>query len=133
MEEIPTGAVQILEYGHGTVRLLAWRPNKANTNTNHAVVVSPEVIGLQEEEHPAAGLIADERLLLLGGGAGQEQRGTRSAGRRDDHPALVLLGLVLVLDYAKAELSNVEGKSFIVVTDYEGNVGNGLLHGFRAD
>ena len=63
-------------------------------------VVAPEVVGLQEQENAPARLVADEDLLLRRGGAGEEEgRGlVARAGRRDERPAFVLLGLVGVGD-----------------------------------
>ena len=39
-------------------------PNKSNARPAVALVVAPEIIGVQEQEHSPTGLVADEGLLL---------------------------------------------------------------------
>jgi hypothetical protein len=69
-------------------------------------MVAVEVVGLEEQEDAAAGLIADEGLLPGRGGAGEEDGGgaLRRAGRSDKDPALVLPGLDLVGERVKPSL-----------------------------
>jgi hypothetical protein len=88
-------------------------------------MVAREVVGGEEEGDAAAGLVADAGLLVVGRGAGEEDGGgvCRSAGRADGDPALVLLGLVPVLDELEAELADVEGERFVIVADDESDVG----------
>ena len=88
-------------------------------------MISVEIVGGEEQEHAACGLVADKRLLLRRGGAGEEDGGRviGRARRADGHPAFVLLGLVAVLDQREAEFADVEGKRFVIVADEEGYVG----------
>ena len=88
-------------------------------------MVACEIVGGEEQEHAPARLIADERGLLRGRGAGEEEGGgvLGRAGGADGDPALALLGLVRVLDEREAELADVEGERFVIVADDEGDVG----------
>ena len=54
----------------------------------------------------------------------------RGAGRADGDPALVLLGLIRVLDQFEAELSDLESERLVIFADYEGDVGK-VGHGSR--
>jgi hypothetical protein len=47
-------------------------------------------------------------------------------GRRDEDPALALLGLMLIGDDAEAKLLRKPGDRLVVVADEEGGVGDGL-------
>ncbi|CAN5529211.1 hypothetical protein BH09PSE4_BH09PSE4_00970 [soil metagenome] len=69
-------------------------------------MVPREIVGSEEEKDPAAGLIADRGGLFGRGGAGEEDGGGfgRRVGRADGDPALVLVGLVTVLDEVKPSL-----------------------------
>ncbi len=64
------------------------------------------------------------------GGGGEEEGGgvVTGAGRRDEHPAFVLLGLVLIGDEAEAEHLRESGDRLIIVADDERDVGEGLGH-----
>src|SRR4051812_37365845 len=88
LDQVPAIAVQVLEHGHGAVGRLLGLADEAHTLRAHRLIVAPEVVGLQEQEHAAARLIADECLLLGRRGAGKEdgRRSLASAGRRDEHP-----------------------------------------------
>ena len=92
------------------------------------MVVPPEVICGEEQEHPSARLVADELGLLRCGRPGEQQGRARGAGRRDHDPPLVLLGLVGVLDQREMERAAVEGNGLVVVTDDEGDVDDRLAH-----
>jgi hypothetical protein len=59
----------------------------------HAGVITSEVVGLQEQEDPTAGLIADP-IPLAGISSTGEQQAGRAAGRGDDDPTLVRDGLI---------------------------------------
>jgi hypothetical protein len=86
---------------------------------------------LRFDREPApARLLADEGGLLRRGGAGEEEGGgvVAPAGRRDEHPALVLLGLNLVGDEGEAELLRKPADRLVIVADDEGDVGEGLVH-----
>lgn len=52
-----------------------------------ARVVAGEVIGLQEQEDPAAGLVADVLPLLVRPSLGQQQPAARRAAEPHDDPA----------------------------------------------
>lgn len=87
-------------------------------------MVAREAVGSEEEGDAAAALVADAGLLVVGGGAGEEDGGgvRRSAGRADGDPALVLRGLIAVLDQLEAELADVEDERLVIAADNEGRV-----------
>ena len=88
-------------------------------------MVAREVVGGEEEGDAPAGLVADAGLLVVGGGAGEEDGGGvfGRAGWADGDPSLVLIGLVRVLDRLEAELADVEGERLVIVADDEGDLG----------
>lgn len=55
---------------------------------DETVEVVAEVVGVEEEEHPATGLVADAGELLRPGGLGGQQR-RAAVGRADHDPALI--------------------------------------------
>jgi hypothetical protein len=61
LKQIPQIAIEILEYGNRAVTLHLGRPNKDNTLGFVSVVVAPEIIGVEKQEHPAPGLISYSR------------------------------------------------------------------------
>lgn len=61
--QIPQIPIQIGKNGHGAVGSLVWFPDELDAGGHHMMVVTPEVIGLQEKEDTAAALVADERFL----------------------------------------------------------------------
>ena len=85
---------------------------------------SREIVGGEEQEHAAAGLVADVLRLMVGRGAGEEDGGGvgRCAGRADRDPALVLRRDIAVLDQREAELTDVEGERLVIVANDEGDV-----------
>lgn len=65
--------------------------------------------------------------------AGEEEGGgvLVHAGRRDEQPAFVLLGLMLLGDEGEAEDTREPGDRLVIVADDEGDVGDvgeGVLH-----
>lgn len=78
-----------------------------------------------EADGDGAGVGADVARLMLGRGAGEEDGGGVGgrAGRADRYPALVLLGLVRVLDQFEAGLADMVAKRLVIVADDEGEVG----------
>src|SRR3569832_966738 len=92
--QVPERAVEILEHRHRAVRSLTGLAHEFDAGSLVGVEVAPEIIGVQEQEHSPSRLVADARDLLGIDAARQQQPGplARSAGRLDDHPALILLG-----------------------------------------
>jgi hypothetical protein len=86
------------------------------------MVITPEVVGRQEQEHAATGLIADEGRLLGVGSACKKQSGAFGSRRRNQDPPLVLRGLVLILDESKVQRLRVVGNRLVVVTYDKCNV-----------
>src|SRR3954451_20565170 len=77
---------------------------------------------------PSEGMTVNARTackLLRGQGAGEEEGGSvrPGAGRGDEHPAFVLLGLVLVGDEGEAQHVREPGDRLVIIADDEGDVG----------
>lgn len=128
LKQIPEIAIEVFEDGDHSIGLLFGFPDEVDAFGDHLVVIPPEVIGAQEEEDPAAGLTADEGFLFRFGCPGEEQGGATGAGGRDHHPALVLLGLVGVLDEGEMKFVGIKVDGFVVIPDDQGDVEDGLFH-----
>jgi hypothetical protein len=88
LDEVPAVAVEVLEHGDHAVALVARRLDEAHTASGHPLMIPAEVVGVEEEADPAAGLPADACPLPVVGRAGEQNRGRRAAaGGRDHHPA----------------------------------------------
>ncbi len=121
MKEIPLVAVEIFKHGDGAVGFLAGSFEEIYTGGLHEAIVSPEMIGVKEEEDAAGGLIADLLQLLRSVGLSQEQAGAMRPGRCDDEQAFAS-GKSRILDDAEAEGFGEEREGFVVIADEEGNV-----------
>jgi len=88
-EEIPLVAVEVFEDGYGAVGFLAGRFEETDATGLVSLVIAPEVVGVEEEEDAAAGLIADGEGLLGRVGLGEEKRGAARIGRSDEEPTFV--------------------------------------------
>src|SRR5262249_31729715 len=84
-----------------------------------------EVVGVQEQEHAAAGLVADAAGLFVIGGLREQQR-RAAAARRDEHPALAGAERG-VLEQLKAHDARVVVDRLVVVANDEGNMGDCLV------
>lgn len=73
LQEVPEVAVKILEHGDGAVLFLFWLAHEDDAFRQIGAVVAPEVVGVQEEEYTAPGLVSDPRGLLGTDGTREEQ------------------------------------------------------------
>src|SRR5215212_5101722 len=121
-QQIPEIPVQIFEDGDRSIRLDFRFPYEADSYGEHPTVVSPEIIGAQEEENPSAGLVADDTLLLRCRRPGEQQADAVRTWRRYQHPALVLLRLVYVLDDSELQFFRIEPNGFVVIPNHESDV-----------
>jgi len=60
LQQIPEVPIQILEHSHQPVWFLLRFPHKIDSMLNHLAVVSPEIIGVEEEKDPSTRLVANE-------------------------------------------------------------------------
>jgi len=118
-EKIPLVAVEVFEDGDGAVGFLAGGFEETDAAGLVCFVIAPEVVGVEEEEDAAAGLVADGEGLFGSVGFREEKGGAAGIGRSDQEPALVA-GEWSVLKKLEAEFLGVELESFIVVADDEG-------------
>jgi len=94
---------------------------------DHRSIIPLKVIGSKEQGNPTASLVADERLLVGSGGAGQKQGRRSVAVGLNDNPTLVLLRLICVFDEREPELIDLKIDGHIIVADHEGNMRDALL------
>src|SRR5579883_1171812 len=87
LQQIPSIAPAILENRHPSIRLVARRLKKAHALGEKQAIIAPEIVGMKEKEHPAAGLVADPRRLPFVGRLGEKQP-RAAARRRHENPAL---------------------------------------------
>lgn len=72
LHQIPQIAVEIREHGDAAIIMLGGRANPCDTGGGEGGVITREIVGGEEQEHAAAGLIADMVRLGRGRGAGEE-------------------------------------------------------------
>ncbi len=73
LDQIPLIAIQIDEDSHHAVAFGPRRLNEPDTTLHHFGVIAPEIIGLEEEENSASGLIANPCRLFGGSGLRQQE------------------------------------------------------------
>ena len=130
LQQVPQIPIQIFKNGHGAIRFDFRFPREGYTQGNHLMVITPEVVGMEEKKDSAAGLLADESFLLSIRSAGQQQRRTGSSGRSYHHPAFILFRLIRIFNDGEVELSGVKLDRFVVVANDQGNMDNRLFHGY---
>jgi hypothetical protein len=123
-DQVPAIAIQVLEHGDLAIGLDGGRSHEADAGFGVGGEVAVEIVGVEEQEDAAGGLVADGGVLFGRGGAGEEEGGgvVRRVRRTDGDPALALLGDGRVLDEGEAELANVESERFVIVADDQGDV-----------
>lgn len=128
LDQVPEISIQIFEDGDGAVGLFFGLADEFDLVCLEGAIVAPEVVGMEEEEDAASGLVADARGLLGRGGAGEQQVGSGGAGGSDEDPALAVAHIG-VFEEPEAEDVGVVGEGFVVVADDESDVSEGLGHG----
>jgi hypothetical protein len=128
LHQIPEVSVQVLEDGNRTVVSHRWLSDELDLTLNHVAVITPEVVGAEEERDSPTCLIPDERVLPRVRRTRQQQAGARRSGRSHKHPALILLRDVCILDKRKVQFSSEERDCLIVISNDEGHVGDRLSH-----
>jgi hypothetical protein len=127
LQEVPPVAVEIFEDGNGAVGFLAGTFQEADAAGLIGVVVSPEIVGVEEQKDTAAGLIADGAGLFGSGGFGEEQGGAARVWRGDEEPAFVVRQGG-IFEELEAKLMGEEGEGFVVVADDQREMRDGLRH-----
>jgi hypothetical protein len=106
--KVPAIAVDALKYDKHSVFFLPWLLKEVDAFCLHSIVVSPEVVGLQEQKTPSAALIADKAFLPVVRRAGKKNSTVAVRGRRHHDPALTRLRRVR--NEGKAQLSRADAK-----------------------
>ena len=84
--QVPAVAVQVKENGDGPILLDPRLLGEPDAPASHLVVVPPEIVGLEEQEHPPACLVAHPCRLFRGRRFRQQQCRAATA-RAHRHPA----------------------------------------------
>lgn len=127
LKKVPLVAVEILEDGDGAVGLLARRFEEFDIGGEHEAVVTPEIVGVKEEENAAGGLFAHLLELFGSGGLGEEKAGGLRTGWSDKKPAFVRRKRRVFYD-AETEGFREEHECFVVIADEECDVSERLRH-----
>src|SRR4029453_279486 len=90
-------------------------------------VVAAEIVGFEEDEDSAAGLVAHARELLLADRARQQKRRTAPARRGHPHPTPATPQM-RALHQLEHELLDVERDRLVVVADGDGDLRDSLRH-----
>ena len=93
-DQIPQIAVEVGEYRDGAIVMDRRRAHPFDPGGGEGGVVASEIVGGEEQEDAAAGLIADVARLFGRRGAGEQDGGRprRRAGRGDDTQLLSCSG-----------------------------------------
>jgi len=128
LKEVPAVSIEIREYGYGAVRFVPRLLLEDNALCLHAMVVTPKIIGVQEEKDAASGLIPDVSSLLGCSGLGEKDACFVGSWRCDQKPTLAV-GERSVFYEFESERFGVEGECFIVVANEECDVTD-VWHGY---
>src|SRR5215472_9485737 len=120
--EIPAVAVEVFEDHHRAIGLVSWFFDEPDAARAECRVVAREIVGVQEKEDAAAGLVTDAAELLLCRSPGEQER-CLSTRRRHAHEALFLAEF-RVLDEPEAQLVAVPRHRFVIIPDHKGDVRN---------
>ena len=63
LNQVPEIAIEVFEDGYCSVGFFAWWACEVNSVSGHGMVVAFEIVGEEEEEYAAAGLVADAGYL----------------------------------------------------------------------
>lgn len=102
-----------------------------NTVRLHALVIPPEISGLEEQKYPTTALLTDGGLLLHIGRLCQQQRGTGDAFGGNPHPALARFARFIepsVLQERKAKSLGKKANGLIVISHQQGQRPYVLCH-----
>lgn len=91
------------------------RLGKANAPLSVGEMIAGEIVRFQEQEHPAAALIADRIALAISIGT-RKQESACSASRGHNHPALACRER-RILAQSEAELYRIRADGLFVVVD----------------
>ena len=73
LNKIPQVAIEIPEDGNRALAFCLWLPDKDDAPGLVGVKVAPEIVGVEEQEYAASGLISDTRRLLIVRGPREQQ------------------------------------------------------------
>lgn len=125
-DQIPAVAERVAPDGDRSIGLMPGGFFKNDACRGEGGMIAGEVIGLQKQENPAAGLVADGSGLAVSFGAGKQKAGA-AAWCCDRDPALGALGNIL--DQIKAQLPDIKRKGAVIVGHHKGKGGDAASQG----
>lgn len=126
LDQIPTIAEGVAKDGDDPIGLAPRRFEKGYTRLCERLVIAAKIFRLQKERHPAAGLVADGRLL--GRPVGLRQQQCRAAApRRDTHPSSGVRQFRIV-QKLKAERAAVEVDCRVIIRHDQRDRGDARGH-----
>jgi len=125
--QVPKVAVEVGKYGYPTPGFVYWWPNDEDVVRQKIRIVAPEVIGMQEEEYAASGLVAYTGLLRGRCGFGEEERTTAAAPWRHHYPSFGF-GHYGIFHKFEIQFAGIEVYGFVVIIHYECKLCDSLIH-----
>jgi hypothetical protein len=127
LKKVPLVAVQIFKDGDSAVGFLAGGFEEFDAAGLHKAIVTPEIVGVKEQEDTATCLIAYQLELFWRVGPGEKQACPARRRRSNDDPTLPE-GQGRILHNAKAERLGEKGEGFVVLADEQSDVNKQLRH-----
>ena len=126
LDQVPPVAVEVFEHGDRTVGFFGGFPDESNSAFDHLAMVVPEIISFQKQKDASAVLIADECFLLGISGTFKQDPAVSFTPWRDDDPSLLLFRECRVFKQTKIEFLREKLNGFIVVSDKQTDLSDGL-------
>ena len=127
LDQVPPVAERIAEDGHPPVGFLPRLLQEDDPGLAEARPVPPEIVGVQEQEHPPSGLVADRPALRLPHRLREQDARPATPRRRHQHPPLPLRQR-RVLHEREPEPPDEEGEPLVVGGHEQRDGGEGLGH-----
>ena len=110
LQQVPQVSIQIFKNCHHPIRLFLWRAYKLYAYGDHLVIVSPEIICVEEEEYPSAVLDALARSNVVPVEPGGETTTQRLSCSGFDKREMKLIGIEIngfvIIPYDQCNMYN---------------------------
>src|ERR1700722_2103112 len=121
LEQIPQVAIKVLKDCDSAVDLFFRLANEDNALFLIYAKIAPQVVRIQKQKYPPAGLIPNSRRLFIADGAGKKKTSGRRPSRRQNHPTLILRPNWDVFDEFESQRVDIEANGLVVLAHYNGN------------
>lgn len=128
LHQIPQISIKVLEDSDQSIVRFLWFPSKLNPTIHEKAIVTPEIVSSQKQEDAPTSLVANPLRLIFSGGTRKEDRTAIASPGSNNHPTLVLLRLISILDQIEPKLPNKERNGFVVVPDDQRDMSENLRH-----